>query len=1195
LGHFFLKLKLLHMRISILLATLLLITFNTAFSQNADWTPVSNSSLSPVVFEKHYKPGNFKTFQYNSLSLRTKLSLAPQEGTVSVMSSPVMITLPAANGMLERFAVVEYSIMQKGLADKFPSIKTYIGYNLDFPGSSARIDVGAAGLNAVIHYTDRKTTYINTVENNNYYAVVFDRDGMAVTAGNFICKTDSVSNKQVNRSNSADDGQRRDFRLAVTVNGEFSQACLNGTEPDDVARKAKVLSVLVTDLNRANSIYERDFGIRLNYVSGMDAVIYLDAASDPFATSQSGWNTATRQTLTNVIGNANFDIGHFIAKVAVGDENGNAGCIGCVCQNGTSNGTHKGSGFTAHTDVQGDPLVVDYWTHEMGHQFGANHTFTHSIEGTGANMEPGSGSTIMGYAGITGSTDVQPHSDDYFHAKSIDQVTANIKTGTSSTCPAVNATGNSTPVANAGEDYIIPKSTPFMLTGDAADANPADVLTYTWEQYNVYATGSNTFPATTLTTGPLFRSRPYSTSPVRVFPQLSSILSGTNGNTWEALPGVARTMNFRLTVRDNAGNGGSNDYDDMEVTVDASTGPFAVATPNTGVTWIAGEFQTITWNVAGTTGGNVNCADVAIELSTDGGNSFPIVLAASTPNDGSQEIIVPNNITAQARIRVRAVGNIFFDISNANFTIQAPAAGDFGFNTPPPVKACSGGALSATLNTASIGSYNVPISLSASGNPGGSTVVFSNNSIAPGNSITVSLQGTVAAGTYVVTITGVSGSITKTRDITFNVISTSGTPSLTTPVNNAVNQSSLPTLNWAGINGADSYTLDISTTSNFSSGVTSVPGITTSTYTLTTGLSSNTQYFWRVTAITICGNLQSSAFSFTTSAISCSTFVSVDVPQPISATGTPLVTSMIGIGNSGTITDVDVVGLQGTHTYISDLSVRLTSPANTSVTLFSSICTSQDNFNLNLDDGASSGTFPCPPTGGITRRPQQALSAFNGQSITGFWTLSIQDNFNQDGGSLDGWGLRFCVSGGVLPVNWLSFTAKRSGEKSIQLDWSTVAEINNKEFQVERSRDGISFEQIGVINAGNNTSGVQYYVFTDMKPFAGVNYYRLKQVDKDGKFQYSSIAKVTIDQDKNVFTVTPNPATSSSVITFLKDNKQLTVKLVDVSGKTVYTVSRNTIAAGETITLPVNQIAKGYYLVVVETGGARFTDKLVVQ
>jgi hypothetical protein len=307
-------------------------------------------------------------------------------------------------------------------------------------------------------------------------------------------------------------------------------------------------------------------------------------------------------------------------------------------------------------------------------------------------MEPGSGSTIMGYAGITGATDVQAHSDPYFHGITIQQITNYIK-GTS--CQTNINTGNAVPTANAGANYTIPKGTAFVLDGSGSDSDSGDVLTYCWEQMDEN-NASTTYPSTTATTGVAFRSYTPTTDTKRYFPNLATIQSGATSWQWEAVPNVARTLNFRLTVRDNVAGGANNNSDNMVVTVNGTAGPFILNYPNTNVTWNVGTTQTVTWDVAGTTGNGINAANVDIFLSTDGGDTYPIALAAGVPNDGSQDIIVPNNVGTQNRVMVKGSNNIFFDISNANFSIEGQVV--CNATVPTGLAASSVGPDSATLS-----------------------------------------------------------------------------------------------------------------------------------------------------------------------------------------------------------------------------------------------------------------------------------------------------------------------------------------------------------------------------------------------------------------------------------------------------------------------------------------------------------------
>lgn len=1177
---------------STLLPFIILSVFcGSATAQTQPWSPVSNATISAEVFQNQYQPAIYRSFQLNEAMLRNAVAAAPLEGTVSVSASPVTIGLPAQDGSIEYYRVVESPVLEKGLADRYPMIRTYLGAGIDRAGAVVRFDLSPTGFHASIVSPDRKTIYINTVDRQNGHCIVFNRDGMQQIAGDFDCKTGDIFEKSAIDASAlgADDGIRRTFRLAVTVTGEYAAACLNGTETSDAERKAKVLSVLTTNLNRANQVFDRDFGVRLNFVTGMESIIFLNAITDPFPDNDATWNSDAQTTIDNNIGFTNYDVGHLIAKVPLNGENGNAGCIGCVCK------TEKGSGYTAHSSVQGDPLVIDVWIHELGHQFGANHTHTFFMnEGTGAQMEPGSGSTVMGYAGITGSTDVQNHADDYFHAKSIDQVTFYLKSPSGATCAVNTFTGNNPPAVNAGADYTIPKATPFVLTGQGTDID-GNVLTYSWEQYDAFNWGSsNTFPQPTSANGPVFRSMMFSALNQRTFPAMSTVLGGSTASTWEALPAVGRTMKFRLTVRDNAIAGGANNADDMQVTVDGNSGPFAITSPNSATTWTAGEFRTITWDVAGTNSGAVNCANVAIELSTDGGFMYPVIFLASTPNDGSQEIIVPNNVTSTARIRVRGVGNIFFDVSNVNFSIQAASSASFAFSNPDPVTACSGSSFATTLNTAAVLGHASAINLSASGNPAGTTVAFSASSVNPGNSVTVTLQGSAPAGSHTVTITGTSGSIVKTRNVIFNVVSPSATASLNQPADNATAQPATPAFSWSALTGASSYTLELATNASFSPLATSVTGLTGTSHTLSSSLVSNTQYYWRVKANTVCGTSTSAARQFTTAGFSCGSPASSDVPKAIAAATPNTISSTLNIPGNGTITDVDVIGLAGTHEYISDIAIKLHSPLGTQVILFDQVCDDEQNFNLNLDDAATITTFPCPPVGGLTIKPQSPLANFNGQNCNGTWTLVVNDNFSQDGGSLQSWGLKICLSSGSLPVSWLNFTATRNN-KAVMVQWSTAAEINNRHFEIQRSSDGINFLSIGQVNAGGAPSGVQQYLFNDMQPFSGTNYYRLKQVDKDGKFAYSSVATVQMPSNKTMYTLSPNPASSQVRLQFHSKMEQASVRIIDLNGKTVYQLNKTLINAGEILQLPLQGFARGYYLVAIETATDRFREKLIVQ
>lgn len=766
------------------------------FAQN-NWKEVSESGTGKDLFSGKYKPETYKIFQLNENTMQEGLKAAPLRSRTPAESSSFVITIPDSDGNPIRFKAVESPVMDPALAAKYPEIKTYFGQGIDDPASTVYFDYSPRGFHAMILSATKKTMYIDPVDRDGKYYVVFSRKDIVNYKTDFKCLTPEAAQKAaldvpspaLITGRGADDGKLRSYRLALAASGEYSNYFLNGTETNDAQRKAKVLSAMVTLLVRTNGIYERDFAIHMDLVANNDAIIYLNPATDPWINEL---NIQTQKTIDQVIGSSNYDIGHLVDRSG---DNGNAGCIGCVCRpwnNSEDPNTFvgKGGAFTSHTNPEGDPFVVDYTTHEMGHQFGANHTYSFRREATGVQMEPGSGSTIMGYAGITGSaSDVQAHSDDYFHAASIDQITEYVRSGTGAVCAVITNTGNTAPTANAGADFIIPNQTPFLLTGVGTDANATDVLTYTWEQYNtlpINAAEGQTFPLAGNITGPLFRSRPYSLSPVRMIPQLSDILNNNNESKWEMLTATnnPRNLIFRFTVRDNHPGGGSTKDDDMIVFTANNTGPFRVSSPNTVVSWLADTDQTITWDVAGSNAAPINCANVKISLSYDGGQTFPVILAASTPNDGSQLVHFPATPSSTARIKVEAVGNIFFDISNTNFNIVGP---EFNFDTPAAaVITCTQTSAAITLGTSSVLGFNTPVNLTASGVPAGTTVTFGTNPVTPGNSSVVTLNNvnTLTAGTsYTITIKGTAGAVEKTRQLTFTV------QSLTPPAISAQPQS----------------------------------------------------------------------------------------------------------------------------------------------------------------------------------------------------------------------------------------------------------------------------------------------------------------------------------------------------------------------------------------------------------------------
>lgn len=656
-------------KLHFLLVFVLLTTLS--FGQNELWTKVSLEKIAGLEkMERASVPSVYQIMHLNLNAFKQSLVGAPldTEGTFS----NTIVSFPNSEGELFRFRVYEAPIMEKGLADRYPDIKSYVALGIDNPTVKLRFSVTLFGLHVMSLSGDEGTYYIDTYTKdlNNY--IVYSRKNLHAVrtfACHFQDNHEEIAelNKSVlDNQIFATDGKFRQYRLAMACTIEYAAFHVNaaGLSAGTLAqKKAAVLAAMNVTMTRVNGIYERDMSLRMNLVANNDLVIFID--SDTFSNTNAGTLIGQSQTVIDAnIGNSNYDIGHTVSTGG-----GGLAGLGVVC-----NSTNKARGITGSPSPVGDPFDIDYVAHEMGHQFGGPHTFSSNDDVTGncdsgnvssANaVEPGSGSTIMAYAGIC-EENVQSNSDAYFHAVSIASMNA-VMIGTGNCAPQTN-NGNNVPVIAALTNRTIPRGTAFMLTGSATDVDASASLTYCWEQTNA-AAGTN-YPTTTQTTGPVYRSRVPSASPTRYFPQMSDIFAGNLTPTWEVTPNVARTLNFALTVRDNqVPTGGQTARSNMSVTIDDTRGPLSVTSQNTdGIVWTPGSSQTVTWAV-NNTNTSVGGANVDILYTTDNGVTWTTILA-NTLNDGSETITVPSVTAPNCRIMVKASGNIFFSVNTKNIAI----------------------------------------------------------------------------------------------------------------------------------------------------------------------------------------------------------------------------------------------------------------------------------------------------------------------------------------------------------------------------------------------------------------------------------------------------------------------------------------------------------------------------------------------
>jgi len=1150
------------------------------------WKSINDATVAPSTkTARTVYPTTYATFNLQTAAFKQHLHAAPQRVLSIANQSGLVVQLPNPQGAFEDYELVRGQIMAPELAAKYPEIETYMGRSISNPANLIRLESTPNGITAMIFAEDGKTYLIDPYSNmtTSEYMVYLKSAYPANANNSFSCLLDeqskAVASINENRTTAGTCGTLRTYRTAIAASGEYT-AFHGGTV-------SLALAAIVTSVNRLNSIFEREFSVRLNLVANNDMVIYTSAATDPYNGSAGSDINTNNTNLNTVIGSANYDFGHLYGASSL---SGLAG-LGVVCT------ASKGRGVTGVAAPIGDPFVVDYVAHEMGHQMNANHTqYNACNNNTATAMEPGSASSIMGYAGIC-APNVQNNSNDYFHAISLQEITGFMHSGAGNTCPVSTSTGNVAPSFSVTQpNQTIPKGTPFFLSMAATDAN-ADMLTYTWDQMDG-GSGQTMPPTGNNTSGPVFRSLSPTASGTRFFPPLANVVSGSSP-TWEVLPQVGRTLNFRGTVRDNRTGGGCTTDNNATITVSNTAGPFVVTNPNAAITLTAGNYELVTWDVAGTDAAPINCSTVNITLSTNGGLLYPITLASNVPNTGSALILVPNNPGLSNRIRVQASNNIFYDISNSDFAIQAPTAPDYQiYSAATSVTACSNATAVYTVNLNSILSFTGPVTLSTTGLPMGVVATFGANPVNAGGSTTLSLSNLsgVTPGSYNFTVNG-SGT-PGNRSANFNLVvaaSTLGSTSLTSPANNATGVNTSTTLQWAAVAGAN-YDLQVASDAGFNTIVINQTNLTTNSFAITTGLNSGSSYWWRVRPKSSCTTgSYTSAFSFATGTTTCKNFVSTDVPKTIGITANSIANSTVTPSGTASITDVDVLNINITHTWISDLTVRLIHPDNTSAYLIDAedMCTSEENMNINFDQESSNlySSITCPLTSGGTFKPKESLTPFYGKPGAGTWTLEVRDWYSGDGGTLNSWTLRLCYVSGTLPVNYRSFTAS-ANNNHIALNWITANELNNKGYYLQRSIDGVNYTNITIVNGkGNSGTDNSYYHYDYTAQPNVLYYYRLQQVDLDGRISYSSTAQAIISKKEGGIKIYPNPASTTLQLFGNSTYKNASIQILNSKGQLMQSstlVNTNTV-------LNIASLPSGVYLLKVVKDGITETQKFIKQ
>lgn len=1103
------------------------------------WSP-TETNYSPS--EQPIRPKKSRVVSIDGAALKDLLFGAPHEKSTTAETSNTSLVLPLPDGGFARYRIVGYDITEAAALAKYPNIRTWYGINVNAPAQSVFLDWTERGFHASVRGGSTEAFFIDPISRRNtdqyqvYRKSDFSTDGSEAST----CQVDDhnllANNQTETSSKTLGNCELMQYRTTITATGKYS----NYHGAASAAQSGLVQSAIVTTINRINQIFTRDLSLRLQLVANNDLLYQYTPNESPFEDNSVNrlFNRNTAYT-TGIIGVENYDYGHLFTQ---GTNSGIASLrASCV-------DSRKAAGATSRFTPEGDFFDIDYLAHEMGHNLGANHTQNNSCNyNSGAGMEPGSASSIMGYAGVC-SPNVQTSSDAYFHGRSIEEITAHLKFGNGGCGTTVNTSINN-PDVMAQADKTIPAGTPFVLKAEATTAS--GTLSFNWEQYDPER-GEVMPPEGTNTQGPLFRSFTPKASDERFFPDLHDVLSGTDAQ-WEKTPTVTRDMSFRATVINYNAAYGCAAEDDISIVVDASGRPFTVTDPNDGNQWSIGQTAQVQWDVAETDGAPYNSQLVDVLLSTDGGMNFQVLLE-NTPNDGLAEVDVPAQVSPSARIMVKSKDNVFYNVSQSDFSIVssvgAPAI-ELSNISPLNVPSCD-----PTVDTAafsflinSSGGASSLVTWTVTNLPPGVTQSYSINPVRPGGAFELTLSGldTLPYGMTQFTLRGTSneGTLTETVSITKNAVSVDdgAAPNIITTANQNIDIR--PILS-ADSTANATYDFQLSKLEGFSRVLYNITDSPSPQIELPDYLDPNSEYHWRIRKKTSCNTSQWAQASFTTA--DCRIFSSTEEPATISDADAPQFANMgINVPVSASITDVDLYLLNIEHSYIQDLSIDLVHPSGASVLVWDRACTGESDMLMSFDDESTETAFDCPPVNrGFFPPSTDALSSFDGLNAEGVWELRVRDNANADGGSLNAFSIKLCLTNLALPVTFLSFNA--AGKKDhIALAWETETETDNYGFFVERSRTGADiWQELGFVAASTD------YKFDDREALPHTDYlYRLRQQDLDGRVSYSEVRAARFGDGGSAGSLNlfPNPTPGDIRYQIPGADNDLPYTLIDVSGR----------------------------------------------
>lgn len=926
------------------------------------------------------------------------------------------IDLPLPDGTLRKFEIIFDPIYETGLGQKYPNIKTFKIKSGEYHG---RADINMFGFHAMFYTPDGVVLIDPAIEGStDQYMVYYTKDLQERETRAFSCEVENNDHSPIDTHFGDEEslirkpkamGLRpprpvvlRTYRIAVSCTGEY--ATFHGGTVD------QALAAIITTINRANTVYEVEHAVKLILIENNDELIYLDPETDPFTNSSlSAMLNENLNTINQTIGFSNYDIGHVL-----GTNGGGLAQLGSVCTNG------KARGGTGLGNPRGDFFDVVYVCHEIGHQFGAAHTFNNcddrGNESFGTAFEPGSGTTIMAYAGLCGSNNIQTATDFYFHNASLVQVRNFIETGAGNNCATEIATENTHPEVfiNIPQNLTIPIETPFELRGSGQDLED-EVVRLNWEQWDL---GPQSNLGSPIGTAPLFISQIPNTSGVRTVPTIQRVLSGISTNQ-EILPSITRPITFRLTGRDNHPGSGGASWQQLNMSATDQAGPFRVMTPPAQERLEIGSFYEIIWDVANTDQLPVNCQSVDILISRNGGNTFADTLLSNIPNTGSAIVVMPLATSNIMRIKVAARDNVFFQVNPGNFRLIEPDTATFTFQPEfPRGLVCIPSSVQIPIQTQAIKDFEGIISFNINDAflPADVSYSFTETEVVAGGetNLTINLENYNGFGELYFDVVGISEDSPDTLvfPITIQLQNfLQETPAAINPAPGLESISAPISFEWNEVPGANNYNFYLSNSPNFDDEIVfSAQNIQDTFYTPNVFFEKSEVYFWRIEAQNDCGVVSDEVpFVFQTEVLSCTEYYK-DENIFISASGMPTIFSEIEVPIEADVASVEVFNLAGSHTSFNDMDFWLFDPSDEGIRLLGRSCTTYGgSFDLSFSDLSAQG-FSCPPSQDVTFKPVQPLNTFNAKSAEGTWKMRIRDVVSGAGGMFSGWGLNVCVN-----------------------------------------------------------------------------------------------------------------------------------------------------------------------------------------